>query len=223
MKSVYVKLLIPQIWKDDIESRAKNQLITEAQVIRNALKVAHGYEIDWTEFNVRNPIVRKQPTRRVLDVPQRNTLTLQASLPKYMQYVLRIAAEQKGWSVSSLVAMLLYTSIKDLPGRPELTPFNRWLGKWYDWEDAPDPFLLRASVPKAWEKALNDYAEFNGMKLSKVVHDVVMSKFRDIKEEQVKADQLAKEFARDNPQDLTTPIKGAIVVPAEPTTAEPEQ
>jgi hypothetical protein len=194
MQSVYIKLLIPQIWKDNIEQLAAKQALSEAQIVRNAIKDSLNFEMDWTEFNSRNPIVHKVRKAKVRKpVADASTFAVQTSLPKYMGYVLRMAAEQKGVTVSSLVAMMLYTSIDDLPVKPKITPFNQYLGKKYFWSEAPDTFLLRASVPAVWKDRLKEYAEFNGMNLSKIVHDIIMSKFVDIKEETVMRQQKALE------------------------------
>jgi hypothetical protein len=180
MNSSYFNLLLPNDWLDEVAKLAAQQNKSQSQILRDAIGTGLNLEMDWTEFNYRNPIARKKRKSKTNPIGT-NTMIVQANFPRHMEKVLKAAAQSKNWSVSSLIALLIYVEVKDLPSRPEMSAYNPWMGKNYPLNEGPDKYYMRASVPKAWGPRLQEYADEKNKRLTEVVYDIVMKKFGHIK------------------------------------------
>lgn len=180
MSSKDFLLRLCPVWHETITSLAEKQGLTLSQVIRNSIQRDLNLPEDLVESTYRSRPTFDKPKKLK---PETNTtrVTLASDLPRYMDLVLKYAAKQKNWSVSSLVCMVLYKKIPNLPSRPAISPFNEGMVKRIPLEQAPSIYYMRASIPADWMPVIQEHAEFNGQKVSHIVKDALIESLGNLK------------------------------------------
>ena len=185
MNSTALKLKICPIWYDHLASMAVKNKTTISQIVRESLQKQLSLPVDTMQHTYRNTTSAtltkaRRPKRAITRV------TISCDLPRWMDAVIKYAAKQKGWSISTLVCVILHSKYKDsatpLPSKPPVTAFNEGMVKRIPLEDAPDKYHLRASVPKDWEPILIESALDQDIRLSELLRDAVMESLQGLKE-----------------------------------------
>ncbi len=173
-------LKICPVWHDTIASIAEKQRLTMSQVIRNSLQRDLNLPENLMQQTYRGRAVVKK-VKKLKPESDTTRVTLASDLPRYMDLVLKYSAKQRNWSVSSLVCMVLYKKIPNLPTRPVISPFNEGMVKRIPLDQAPRIYYMRASIPKEWMPVIQERAKFNGQKVGIFVRDALLEALGSLK------------------------------------------
>lgn len=191
-KKDFLLKLTPE-WHALIAEKASTQQITMTQVICTALQDSLNLPP-----SIQQPQYRARPTTKKYNTPKKESLAsrvpLAVDLPRWMDIVMKAAAKQRNWSISSLVCVVLYKKIKGFPTEPPISKFTETMVKRIPLSEAPSKYYLRASIPADWMPVIKEYATSNGQKVSHVVRDALLESLGKLKETAIK--QHEKEIAQ---------------------------
>lgn len=199
MKNKDFLLKMPPQWHEMIANISRTSGLPMSDVMRNALRENLNLpEIALNPTYRGSAIVKNSKKSRLTTTATRVTLSI--DLPRYMDVVLKSTAKHQNWSISSLVCMILYKSIKGLPSKPDISKYSDTMMRHTPLEDAPETYHLRASVPADWADTLKEYAGLSNQKLGQALGVLLESKLGMLKDSALatyEQERLAKQAEND--------------------------
>ena len=170
-KDFLVKL--PPTMHMALYNKAQDKQTSMSQEVREALCHHLNYEMDYLEFDERNP----KQNKKVGATSVRHTTpvrTISLKLPRYMEGVIKILAQAKDLSIASLIGFVIKGDVKGIPSKAIKRDLAN--GQWRQPhpDNIPKVYTVSVYVPTDWMPVLEKHAKYYGISVGKFVERVVL-------------------------------------------------